>query len=67
MSAALPMFYAMTGCDTVSSFSGEGKRTAFEVWKACPDATLGFNAASNGSIGEAMEYLEKFVVAMYDM
>ena len=25
---ALPMFHAITGCDTVSSFAGRGKKTA---------------------------------------
>ena len=29
----LPMFHALTGCDTVSFFSGRGKKTAWEVWK----------------------------------
>lgn len=29
---ALPMFHALTGCDTVSCFTGHGKRTAWEVW-----------------------------------
>ena len=27
-SRALPMFHALTGCDTVSSFVGYGKKTA---------------------------------------
>ena len=30
---ALPMFHALTGCDTVSSFADRGTRTAWEVWK----------------------------------
>ena len=29
---ALPFFYAFTGCDTVSSFSGKGKCTFFDAW-----------------------------------
>ena len=32
-SKALPMFHAFTGCDTVSSFAGKGKKTAFDTWK----------------------------------
>ena len=43
-------------CDTVSSFHGKGKKTAFESWKA----------ASDGDLDRAMKYLEKFVVTMYD-
>ena len=33
---ALPMFHALTGCDTVSFFAGRGKKTAWDVWKAFP-------------------------------
>ena len=36
---ALPMFHAFTGCDTVSSFAGKGKKTAFDTWRS-------FNAAT---------------------
>ena len=36
---ALPMFHAFTGCGTVSSFAGKGKKTAFDTWRL-------FNAAT---------------------
>jgi len=39
---ALPMFHALTGCDTVSFFAGRGKRTAWEVWTAVPELTQVF-------------------------
>lgn len=29
---ALPMFHALTGCDTVFCFTGHSKRTAWAVW-----------------------------------
>ena len=29
---ALPMFHALTGCDTTSSFAGHGKKTAWTIW-----------------------------------
>ena len=29
--ATLPIFHALTGCDTVSSFAGRGKKTAWEI------------------------------------
>ena len=35
----LPSFHALTGCDTVSLFSGKGKKTAFQAWKCFPEAT----------------------------
>ena len=31
--ATLPICHALTGCDTVSSFAGRGKKTAWEIWK----------------------------------
>ena len=34
----LPFLYAVTSCDTVSMFSGHGKKTAWKVWKSFPEA-----------------------------
>ena len=34
---ALPMFHALTGCDTVSSFAGHGKKTAWTIWTVLPE------------------------------
>ena len=31
---ALPMFHALTGCDTTSAFKGRGKKTAWQAWQA---------------------------------
>jgi len=36
---ALPMFDAMTGCDTVSCFFGHGQKAAWTVWTALPELT----------------------------
>jgi hypothetical protein len=36
-SQGLAISHALTGCDTVSSFSCIGKKTAWPTWKACPD------------------------------
>ena len=33
----LPAFHAFTGCDTVSSFGGRSKKTAWETWKVTAD------------------------------
>ena len=35
-SANLPLFHALTGCDTVSSFAGMGKKTAYAAWNVYP-------------------------------
>ena len=33
---AFPMFHALTGCDTASSFAGHGKKTAVNIWTILP-------------------------------
>ena len=38
-SLALPMFHALTGCDTVSAFVGHGKKTAWTTWNSLPELT----------------------------
>ena len=38
-SKALSVFHAITGCDTVSSFAGRGKITAWAVWDIFPEVT----------------------------
>ena len=40
---SLPMFHAFTGCDTVSSFAGRGKKTAFDIWKSFNEVTPVFS------------------------
>lgn len=39
---SIAFFHAFTGCDTVSSFGGRGKKMAFEVWNAYPAVTETF-------------------------
>lgn len=63
---ALPFFHAFTGCDVVSAFNGKGKKSAFEVWNAFPEATAGFLAALRGDVDTGFPAVEKFVVALYD-
>ena len=68
-SRALPMFHALTGCDTVSSFSGKGKKTAWNAWNAFPEVTDTFTSLSQGPAEvteDAMAWIEKFVIRMYD-
>ena len=38
-SQALPMFHALTGCDTVSCFAEHDKWRAWAVWTALPEPT----------------------------
>ena len=36
--STLPIFHAPIGCDTVSSFRGRGKKTAWDVWNFCVES-----------------------------
>jgi len=69
---ALPIFHALTGCDTVSYFSGKGKKSAWQAWSAFPEVTTAFLELSDsdhsaGDISEStMSLLERFTVVMYD-
>ena len=66
---ALPTFHAFTGCDTVSCFSGRGKRTAWATWNMYPEITGQFASLMKkpqlGDIDAAMDTIERFVVLMY--
>ena len=65
----LPFFHSFTGCDTVSSFGGKGKKTCFEVWKVFSEVTPIFAALTESPSTfneEHMSVLESFVVRMYD-
>ena len=65
----LPFFHVLTGCDTVSFFSGKGKKTAFQAWKCYPEATEVFRTLSTPQAmlsDEQLRILERFVVLMYN-
>ena len=66
---ALPMFHALTGCDTVSSFVGHGKKTAWTTWNVLPqltDAMLTLSRAPSDIQEDVMRTIERFVILMYD-
>ncbi|KXJ13180.1 hypothetical protein AC249_AIPGENE28202 [Exaiptasia diaphana] len=62
-STCLPIFHALTGCDTVSFFGGRGKKTAWDVWNVFPELTVVLKnlKASPESITEveSMDVLER--------
>ncbi|XP_065060733.1 uncharacterized protein LOC135687992 [Rhopilema esculentum] len=68
--SALPVFHALTGCDTVSFFGGRGKKTAWEIWKIFPQLTpvlMTLKAApTTEALSSLMPLLERFVVLLYD-
>ena len=60
--------HAFFGCDTVSSFSGIGKKTAWDVWRSSPNQAALFSRLSqtpeevtDGDMGK----IERFVVLLY--
>ena len=62
--ATLPVFHALTGCDTVSAFSGRSKKTAWNTWEVFPEVTEAFEDLL--LIQATMALLERFVVLLYD-
>ena len=66
---ALPMFHALTGCDTVSSFVGHGKKTAWSTWNVQPqltDAMLNLSCAPSNVQDDVMHTIEQYVILLYD-
>ena len=67
--SVLPLFHAFTGCDTVSSFGGRGKKTAWDVWNVFPELTSALkelNALPEVVEYSSLEVIERFVVLLYD-
>jgi len=65
----LPFFHAFTGCDTVSTFSGIGKRTASNVWMKFREVDEVFNSLSAGFTeidSELFRILQRYIVLLYD-
>ena len=61
-------FHALSGCDTVSSFSHVGKKTAWNIWRASPATWPIFQQLScaPAQVTEPdMVELERFVVLLY--
>ena len=68
-SKGMLFFHAFTGCDIVSAFRGKGKKSAWQTWDVCDEASGVFCKLSKYPPvvdDEDLETLEKFVVMMYD-
>jgi hypothetical protein len=65
---ALPFFHAFSGCDTVSAFTGKGKKSCWQAWNIFPDETEVFSRLSTpiDNVGSDCLDIEAFVVIMYD-
>jgi len=69
LSIGILYFHAFTGCDVVSAFRGKGKKTAWQTWDVCPEASGVFRKL--GQYPPTVEdedrgILEKFIITMYD-
>ena len=67
----LPMFHAFTGCETVSCFSGRGKRTTWATWSMYQAITGQFASLMkkpqlDDVYYAAMDTLDRFVILLYD-
>ena len=71
-SRSLPVFHALTGCDTTSAFKGKGKKTAWQAWQIYEAVTDTFvHLASHAFEHLSVECLhfqriERLTVIIYD-
>ena len=66
--AVLPMFHALTGCDTVSFFAGRGK-TAWDIWGVFPGLTstlLTLSSLPEVVDDTSLTVIEHFVILLYN-
>ena len=64
----LPMFHELTGCDTLSFFSGKGKKTAWDVWNVFSQLTSVLKAPlmlPEDIDDTCMDVIEIFVILLY--
>ena len=66
------MFHALTGCDTISSFKGTGKKSAWQAWQTFKEETEIFTFLTahpfqhlNSESG-LFQKIERLIVILYD-
>ena len=62
--SVLPGFHALTGCDTVIQFSGNGKVTAWKAFENNSQLLIGLGCGRLTT--ETIDYMEDFVCKIYD-
>jgi len=65
MPLALPAFHAITGCDIVSAFHKNKKKTTWKTLKLRPQTVDALSALSEGNIEAARAPMFQFVMAIY--
>lgn len=71
-SRSLPVFHALSGCDTTSSFFGKSKISAWKAWELYPDVTQTFQFLAENPFyhltlsSDHFTRIERFAVILYD-
>ena len=71
-SRSLPVFHALSGCDTTSAFKGKGKKSFWQVWNSYEDVTHTFVHFATHPFehldinSEVFKQIERLVVIVYD-
>ena len=65
----MPIFHALTGCNTVSFFTGRGKKTAWDIWGVFPEITstlLTLSSLPEVVDDASLAVIKHFVILLYD-
>jgi hypothetical protein len=71
-STSLPVFHALTGCDTTSCFFGKGKKSAWQAWEIFPEVTPTFEMLAKTPFMQLtadaplFKQIERYTVILYD-
>ena len=71
-SRSLPVFHALTGCDTTSSCYGKGKKSAWQAWELYPDVTSTFEFLANHAFYQLtadsshFKRIERYAIILFD-
>lgn len=69
---ALPVFHALSGCDTTSAFRGRGKKSPWQAWQAYQEVTLTFTFLAAHPFehlhadSDHFQRIERWTVVLYD-
>lgn len=69
---SLPVFHALSGCDTTSAFFGKSKVSAWQAWELYPEITPALEFLADHPFhelsvsSEHFKRIERFAVIMYD-
>ena len=69
---ALPVFHALSGCDTTSAFRGKGKKSVWQAWQAYDEVTETFCFLAAHPFehlnvdSDHFQRIERLIVVLYD-